>query len=58
VDFDAAWTRRIEVVLGGVVVSFIGREDLIVNKRATGLPQDVADVLRLTGGAHIDDDRF
>ena len=49
VDFDAAWTRHIEVVLGGVVVPFIGRDDLIVNKRATGRPQDVADVLRLTG---------
>lgn len=49
VDFDAAWTRHIEVVLDGVVVPFIGRDDLIVNKRATGRPQDVADVLRLTG---------
>lgn len=48
VDFDVAWTRHLEVVLGGVVVPFIGREDLIANKRATGRPQDVADVLRLT----------
>ena len=44
--------------LGGVVVPFIGRDDLIVNKRATGRPQDVADVLRLTGDAQIDDNRF
>ena len=58
VDFDAAWTRHIEVVLGGVVVPFIGRDDLIVNKRATGRPQDVADVLRLTGDTQIDDNRF
>jgi len=40
-------------------VPFIGRDDLIVNKRATGRPQDVADVLRLTGDAPtVDDDRF
>lgn len=50
-DFEAAWARHIEVVLGGVMVPFIGREDLITNKRATGRPQDVADVLRLTGEA-------
>ncbi|MBU6317438.1 MAG: hypothetical protein KGR47_13075 [Acidobacteria bacterium] len=55
VDFDVAWTRHIEVVLGGVVVPFIGREDLIANKRATGRPQDVADVLRLTGDSSGDD---
>lgn len=38
----------VEVILDGVKVPFIGREDLIVNKRATGRPQDIADVLRLT----------
>jgi hypothetical protein len=51
VDFDTAWERRVDVDLGGVVVPFIGRDDLIANKRATGRPQDVADVLRLTGGS-------
>jgi hypothetical protein len=55
VDFDSAWTRRVEVILGGVVVPFIGREDLIANKRATGRPQDVADVLRLTDSTSSDD---
>lgn len=49
VDFHEAWTRHIDVVLAGVIVPFIGREDLIANKRATGRPPDVADVLRLTG---------
>lgn len=42
VDFDAAWERRVEVDLGGVIVPFIGGDDLIANKRATGRPQDVA----------------
>ncbi|MEI7993035.1 MAG: hypothetical protein WCH93_11500 [Actinomycetota bacterium] len=46
-DLDA-WTRHIQLVLGGVTVPFIGRTDLIVNKRAVGRPQDVADVKRLT----------
>jgi hypothetical protein len=36
-------------------VPFIGREDLIANKRATGRPQDVADVLRLTDSTSSDD---
>ncbi len=48
VEFEKAWARHIEVILDGVKVPFIGREDLIVNKRATGRPQDIADVLRLT----------
>ncbi|MFM7756096.1 MAG: nucleotidyltransferase [Actinomycetota bacterium] len=47
VDFEAAWTRHIEVSIGDVKVPVIGREDLIVNKRATGRPQDIADVKRL-----------
>ncbi len=48
VEFDDAWNRRIELELDGVIVPFIGRGDLIANKRAVGRPQDVADVLRLT----------
>lgn len=49
IDFEPAWARHIDVPIGGVTVHFIGREDLIQNKRATGRPQDLADVLRLTG---------
>lgn len=48
VEFDAAWDNRLMVDLDGVEVPFIGRTDLIVNKRAAGRPQDVADVKRLT----------
>ncbi len=32
----------------GIDVPTISRENLIVNKRATGRPQDLADVARLT----------
>jgi len=48
VDFEAAWLRRVEVRVGNVVVPFIGREDLIANKKAAGRPQDLVDVDRLT----------
>jgi predicted nucleotidyltransferase len=47
VTFDGAWQRRIQVTLDGVVVPTIGREDLIVNKRTVGRPQDLADVAEL-----------
>jgi len=59
VTFESAWTRHVEVDIGGVMVPFIGRDDLITNKQATGRPQDVADVIRLTaqsaGMAHDQD---
>lgn len=48
VDFDEAWTRRLQVRIGEVDVPFIAREDLIANKRATGRPQDLVDLDRLT----------
>jgi glycine cleavage system aminomethyltransferase T len=47
VDFESAWIRRASVDVGGVVVGFIGRDDLITNKRAVGRPQDLVDVERL-----------
>ena len=46
-DFDA-WERRLPIVLDGIELNVIGREDLIANKRAAGRPQDRADVARLT----------
>ena len=39
--------RRLDVEIEGEVVGFIGRDDLITNKRAVGRPQDLADVARL-----------
>ena len=50
VAFDDAWERRLAVPLGELTAPFIGRADLVVNKRAAGRPQDVADVDRLTAG--------
>lgn len=51
VTFEDAWLRRLSVVIEGEVVGFIGREDLITNKRAVGRPQDLADVARLLDGS-------
>jgi hypothetical protein len=48
VAFDQAWEKKMVVELNGMNVPFIGRDDLITNKKAAGRPQDIADVSRLT----------
>jgi hypothetical protein len=48
VSFESAWDRRLEVEIDSRHVPFIGRDDLIANKRASGRPQDIADVARLS----------
>ncbi len=57
VDFDTAWKERMLVAVDGVEVPVISRRHLIANKRATGRPQDLADIARLEreppgGGGH------
>jgi len=47
VDFKAAYSRREIGQLVGLPASFIAKEDLIINKRMTGRPKDLADLLRL-----------
>lgn len=47
VSWDEAWRERQEVDLGGYKVWAIGRNHLIVNKRASARLQDLADVARL-----------
>ena len=47
VNFDDAWSRRVEFVIDGRNVPFISREDLITNKKAVARPQDLADVATL-----------
>jgi hypothetical protein len=44
VTFQEAWAGRVEAVMGGTRVNFIGREALIRNKRLTGRAQDKADL--------------
>jgi hypothetical protein len=49
-DFDAwVWANRLVVDVDGLNVPFMGRDDLLKNKRATGRPKDLLDVERLTG---------
>ncbi|RKY19750.1 MAG: hypothetical protein DRQ55_09910 [Planctomycetota bacterium] len=50
VTFDEAWGARMEVLVEGQSVSVLSREHLIINKQATGRPQDLIDVDRLTQG--------
>lgn len=50
VDFTEAWKERLEVEVEGLNVAVISRTHLIVNKKAVGRPQDLADVARLEGG--------
>ncbi len=44
VEFESAYVNRIEDVLDGVPVNIISREDLIMNKKATGRGKDLVDV--------------
>ncbi len=47
VEFDAAWPERVLVRVDELEVPVISRRHLVANKRATGRPQDLADVARL-----------
>ncbi|HET8657830.1 MAG TPA: nucleotidyltransferase [Micromonosporaceae bacterium] len=44
VQFDTCWERRVDVEIGGQRVPFISADDLVTNKKASGRPQDIADV--------------
>jgi hypothetical protein len=50
VDFDAAWSRRIEAPIDAdsdVIAPFISADDLLAAKLATGRAQDLADVVAI-----------
>ena len=44
VDFEEAWRNRTNLPFEGISIPFLGREDLLRNKRATGRAQDLADL--------------
>jgi hypothetical protein len=50
VGFDEAWAHRTLHVVDQRDVPFLGREDLIRNKRASGRAKDLADLDVLEGG--------
>ena len=47
--FQDAWSHRATHPVGSLAVPFLSRRDLIINKRATGRPQDLADLATLEG---------
>jgi hypothetical protein len=47
VDFGRAWKNRLEVDFGGAKVGFLGRTEMLENKRASGRPKDLADIALL-----------
>lgn len=50
VAFEEGWAGRLEAKLGEHVVPFLGREQFLANKRASGRPKDLADIALLTEG--------
>jgi hypothetical protein len=47
VDFETAWTERQQFELAGQQVPIIGKPQLLMNKKASGRPQDLVDVQAL-----------
>lgn len=46
-SFSECWPRRVDIVYGGIPVHVLSRQDLIINKKAVGRPQDLLDVEKL-----------
>jgi hypothetical protein len=46
---DAAWAERVSFRIDNLDVPTISLRHLIINKKATGRPQDIADASRLSG---------
>jgi len=47
VVFEDAWMEKVPCVVEGIAFSMLSLRHLMENKRATGRPQDLADVARL-----------
>lgn len=46
-EFGGCWERRVSGRYGDVPVAYLGKLDLVINKRAVGRPQDLEDVKAL-----------
>ena len=53
VEWDEAWSDRVEGSLGSHRVHFLGRETFLRNKRAAGRPKDLADIDALEPGSDL-----
>ena len=49
VSWDEVWAGRVGAHCGSHDVAFIGRNQFLANKKASGRPQDLADVHKLEG---------
>jgi len=49
VEFEPAWARKLILEVDGQRLPFLGREDLLANKRAAGRARDLADIASLEG---------
>ncbi len=47
VTFDECFLNKKEVSIEGLLVNFIGYNDLLKNKKETGRPRDIDDINRL-----------
>lgn len=56
VEFEHAWRSRVEAMVDEEPVTLLGWADLLQNKRASGRPQDLADVEKLLAIAKRRDD--
>ncbi len=54
VTFDEAWPERKTTVVDGLEVPLIGKSQLLMNKRATGRPKDIPDILWLEGKTELE----
>jgi hypothetical protein len=55
VSFDEAWTSRVQTVVDGFPLAFIGRDALVKNKRASGRDKDLIDLHLLQALSDIDE---
>ena len=51
VSFEEAWSSRVHADLDGLPVAFLGLDELLKNKQASGRPKDVADAAVLLARA-------
>jgi hypothetical protein len=56
VEFETAWNNRVETDFDGVSAYFIGLDDLLENKKASGRLQDLADIEKISLSRKIRDE--
>lgn len=44
VDFNEAYNRKEEIIIDGILVKYLSKEDFIKNKKASGRAKDLADI--------------